>query len=200
MPNDVIWNALSSITAVAAFVLSVLVWRSQRRSSRAQDEVQARLAQIEEDRRRDEISARDAAEESAKSSEVRVHELRLERGGVSGHSDRLCITLHNMGPGTARRVSAALLESEDRAIQAGLGPLVEETGDFGGFSGSSRLAYYEIDWHGPVPLDVLYPGQSVGLDFWYRFRLVGVERVRLEWEDSSGKRIVRHQAIQFVHD
>lgn len=187
------WEAISSVAAVVAVILSVVALTNQRRTDRAQVTLQQRLALIEEQRRADEVSKRDAELEAARRANISAVKFQLVQGGRAQDSDRVSITLFNAGQAKARGVDVAMLEGEDRAKSAGLGESVEQTEDVGGFSGTSPLHYYQIPWSlpGGRPLKELGPGEAVTLAFWHRYRIIEAANIRITWEDDGGRHVTR---------
>jgi hypothetical protein len=179
------WNAVSATAAIGALVLSVFVWLSQRRQDRRQVDLQERLASIEEARRADEIRSRDEDRSRTLVADVRVTEFRMERPGAAGTSDKLSITVRNRGPAEARNIDVALADGERSRRANHLGNQVEPLGESAGF--------YQIAWEvsGPRPLERLAPDEEVRFPFWFRERVIGDRRIRVEWEDGRGEQVIR---------
>jgi hypothetical protein len=184
------WVALGGVV-VATLALGVSIWVGRRQSA-----VAARMATIEEARRRDEEVKAEESRQASLVADVRVRELRLLGGGAR-QSDRVRLTIENRGPAMARNIDAAIKDSEDRAPSAGLGNAVEYLDERGGYSGDSRLAYFQIPRqpHGPPPLEELAPDSNQGFDFWHTYRLVADVGILLTWDDGRGRQSARF----FVH-
>jgi hypothetical protein len=199
--SSLLWDAVSGVAAAGALLLSFIVWLSQRRRDQDQADIQKRLASIEEARRNDEVERMEEARQAALVADVRVVEFRMERPGGSGHSDKVSITIENRGPSPARSIDVAMLESEDRAPSAGLGEAVEFVDQFGGYSGRSRMGYFQIPWELPTrrPLKAFEPGERVIFPFWLRYRPIGNESFRIVWEDGRGAQVA-HPVVPFDPD
>lgn len=184
------WDAVSSVAAVVAVVVSIAVWISQRRLTKRQVDIQERLGSIEEARREDELRASEQERLAGLVADVRVLSFRMERPGRSGDSDRVSITIENRGPSTARLLNIALKDNQDAAGGNHLGDAVELLDEYDGHSGHSQMGYFSIPGQDEVP-GPINPGDQTTVAFWHRTRLFGNVGVRLEWEDGRGLNVSR---------
>jgi hypothetical protein len=187
MDWTVIWAGVSAVVAIGALVVSGLAWLSQKSSDRKQDQIQERLAKIEEARRQDEIESRNKAQEATLVADVRVCDFGLSIPGSSGDSDKIRITVENRGPAPAMNIDVALMEDKERAPSSHLGGVVEEV------EGNSHESYFQIPWglDTPRPLEVLRADDRVTFSFWFRYRLFGSVGIRVSWEDGRGSQVIR---------